>query len=90
MEKNLDRIMEELINKPGVYGCVFADHQGLCLGVKGKASTDSAGVIAAIAEQAAKLEPKSKMPVIHLEKDNKSCTIHRSGTVTGAVFKNVL
>lgn len=81
--------MDEVLSSPGVYGCVFADHQGLCLGAKGKASTESAGVIGAIAEQAAKLEPQNKSPVIVFEADNRSCIIQRSGTITGAIYKNV-
>lgn len=38
---------------------------------KGNASTDSAGIIAAIADQVAKLEPKSPAPVISLQNDSK-------------------
>ena len=76
------------VNKPGVFGCVFVNHQGLCLGAKGKASTESAGLIAAIAEQAAKLEPHSSAPIVTLETDNKTCIIQRAGTITGAIYKN--
>ncbi|CAH1970860.1 unnamed protein product [Acanthoscelides obtectus] len=89
MEKKLETVMDELIARPGVVGCVFADHQGLCLGVTGKASDDSAGIIHAIAEEAARLEPKSKPPVILLENDNRSCIITTTGTVTGAIFKSI-
>lgn len=39
--------------------------------VKGKASIDSSGVITAIADQIAKLEPASKNPIIVLENDTK-------------------
>lgn len=56
---------------------------------KGKVSMESAVVIGAIAEEASKLEPNNKTPIIHLQNDNHSCIIHRSGTVTGAIFKNV-
>lgn len=56
---------------------------------KGKASTESAGIIGAIAEQAAKLEPQKSAPVITLENDNNMCIIQRNGTITGAVFKNI-
>lgn len=55
---------------------------------KGKASTDSAGIITALAEQAAKLDSSSKPPVIHFENDNNSCIINKVGDVTVAVFKN--
>ncbi|EFA09095.1 hypothetical protein TcasGA2_TC006817 [Tribolium castaneum] len=91
MEKHLDRVMDEVVSRAGVFGCVFVDRQGLCLGAKGKTSTESAGLIAAIAEQAAKLEPHSGDPIIKLESDNKDCLIFRptsTGTVTAAVYKN--
>lgn len=89
MEKHLDRVMEEIVSTPNVIGCVFVDHQGLCLGAKGKASTESSGVIAAIADQAARLEPQGRSPVITFENDSKMCTIQRNGTITGAVYKNI-
>jgi hepatitis B virus X-interacting protein len=88
MEKHLDRVMDEVMTKPGVFGCVFVDHQGLCLGTKGQASTESAGHIAAIAEQVAKLEPYSNTPIVTLENDSKACIIQRTGTITGAIYKN--
>lgn len=75
------------MNKGEVFGCVFVDHQGLCLGAKGKASTESAGFIGAIAEQASKLEPHNATPFITLETDTKTCIIKRNGTLTGAVYK---
>lgn len=55
---------------------------------KGDASTESSGLIVALAEQVAKLEPKKSLPVLVLENDNKTCIIQRSGTITGAIFKN--
>lgn len=76
------------VSKPGVFGCVFVDHQGLCLGAKGNASTDSAGLIAALAEQAAKLEPHNGAPIVRLESDNKACIVQRQGTITAAIYKN--
>lgn len=57
---------------------------------KGKASTESAGIITALANQAAKLDPTSKPPVIHFENDSHSCIINQVGDVTVAVFKNNL
>ncbi|KAG5899778.1 hypothetical protein JTB14_006113 [Gonioctena quinquepunctata] len=68
MEKNLDRVMTEIINTPGVNGCIFSDHQGLCLGMKGETRTECAGIIGAIAEEASKIEPQNKPPTIHFEK----------------------
>ncbi|KAF5289729.1 hypothetical protein FQA39_LY03646 [Lamprigera yunnana] len=89
MEKHLDRVMDDVLSIPGVIGCVFADHQGLCLGAKGKATTESAGIVGAMAEQAAKLEPQHKSPIIIFENDTCACIIQRSGTITGAIYKNL-
>lgn len=54
---------------------------------KGDATTESAGIIGAIADQAARLEPQSQPPIIVLEDDTKKCIIQRNGTVTGAIYK---
>ncbi|XP_015590444.1 ragulator complex protein LAMTOR5 [Cephus cinctus] len=89
MERNLEKTMDDVINTEGVIGCILADHQGLCLGAKGKASGDSAGLIAAIADQAAKLEPGSKSPIIYLQNDTRQCLIHRQGPVVAAIYKQV-
>lgn len=50
---------------------------------------ESAGFIAAIANQAAKLEPNSKMPIITLENDSQLCMIQKSGPITGAIYKKI-
>ncbi|XP_031355536.1 ragulator complex protein LAMTOR5 [Photinus pyralis] len=89
MEKHLDRVMDDVLSNPGVTACVFADHQGLCLGARGKASTECAGMVGAIADQAAKLEPQHKSPIIIFENDTRACIIQRNGTITGAIFKNI-
>ncbi|XP_043266081.1 uncharacterized protein LOC122405424 [Colletes gigas] len=89
MEKNLEKTLDDVKNTDGIIGCILADHAGLCLGVKGNASTDSAGIIAAIADQVAKLEPKSSTPVISLQNDNRMCLIQRQGPVVGAIYKDV-
>ncbi|KAJ8729732.1 hypothetical protein PYW08_001313 [Mythimna loreyi] len=52
MEKELDRVVEEIMSTPNVSGCLVADHQGLCLAAKGTAHVDSAGIVVAISEQA--------------------------------------
>ncbi|XP_022903477.1 ragulator complex protein LAMTOR5 [Onthophagus taurus] len=89
METRLDRVMEAIISEPNTFGCVFAEGQGLCLGTKGEASNESAGIITAIAEQAAKLEPRNKDPIIVFENNSKKCIIHRQGTITAAYYKNI-
>lgn len=88
MERELDKVIDETMEVPGVTGCLFADHQGLCLAAKGTAHVDSAGIIVAISEQSCKLQPNLKPPVINLETDKGQCIIQRHGTITGAIFKH--
>ncbi|KOC59870.1 hypothetical protein WH47_10569 [Habropoda laboriosa] len=83
------RSIDRRNNTEGIIGCILADHAGLCLGAKGDASTDSAGIIAAIADQVAKLEPKSPAPIISLQNENRKCLIQRQGSVVGAIYKDV-
>ncbi|XP_075991292.1 late endosomal/lysosomal adaptor, MAPK and MTOR activator 5 [Anticarsia gemmatalis] len=87
MEKELDRVVEEIMSTPNVSGCLVADHQGLCLAAKGSAHVDSAGIIVAISEQACKIQPNLKPPTVCLETEKKQCLIQRHGTITGAIFK---
>lgn len=53
------------------FNIVWKHNQNKFFLVKGNASTDSAGIIAAIADQVAKLEPKSPSPIISLQNDNR-------------------
>ncbi|GBP82566.1 hypothetical protein EVAR_87812_1 [Eumeta japonica] len=87
MEKELDKVIEEVMSTPNVTGCLFADHQGLCLEAKGSAHVDSAGIIVALSEQACKIQPNLKPPTINLESDKNQCLIQRHGTITGAIYK---
>lgn len=55
----------------------------------GKASNETAGYIAAIANHAAKLEPKNpQTPIITLENSNEKCLIQKNGTITGALYRH--
>ncbi|KOB66865.1 Uncharacterized protein OBRU01_20509 [Operophtera brumata] len=89
MEKELDKVIEEIMSTPNINGCLVADHQGLCLASKGSAHVDSAGIIVAISEQACKLQPNLKPPTVCLETEKKKCLIQRHGTITGAIFKQI-
>lgn len=89
MEKSLEKTLDDINNTEGIIGCILADHAGLCLGAKGNASTNSAGIIAAIADQVTKLEPKSPPPVISLQNDSRKCLIQRQGAVVGAIYKDI-
>ncbi|KAH0554851.1 uncharacterized protein LOC123264238 [Cotesia glomerata] len=88
MERNLEKTMEDASKTAGIMGCILTDKSGLCLGAKGNISPDCAGIIAAIANQASKLEPLAT-PVISLQSDSRQCLIHRDGPVIGAIFKNI-
>ncbi|XP_011644751.1 uncharacterized protein LOC105431933 isoform X1 [Pogonomyrmex barbatus] len=89
MERNLVKTLDDTYDKENIIGCILADHAGLCLGVKGDASSDSAGLIVAIADLVAKLEPKSGSPIISLQNENRQCTILRKETVVGAIYKDI-
>lgn len=89
MEKELDKVIEEIMSTPNINGCLVADHQGLCLASKGSAHVDSAGIIVAISEQACKLQPNLKPPTVCLETEKKKCLIQRHGTITGAIYKQI-
>ncbi|XP_015111068.1 uncharacterized protein LOC107037179 [Diachasma alloeum] len=88
MERNIERTLEEAKNVPGVTGCILTDKAGLCLATAGNISGDSAGLIAAIASQAAKLEPGLEAPIICLQNNSRQCLIQRQGPVVGAIFKD--
>lgn len=51
--------------------CTVQKDKEKIFSAKGNASTDSAGIIAAIADQVTKLEPKSPPPVISLQNDSR-------------------
>ncbi|KAK7872988.1 hypothetical protein R5R35_004292 [Gryllus longicercus] len=86
---DLNKCLKEIGQVNGVTGCVLADNKGLCLGVTGKASKESSGIIKAIADQVGKLHPDLPPPAISLESDSKTCLIQHEGNVTAAVYKNI-
>ncbi|XP_066946360.1 ragulator complex protein LAMTOR5 [Macrobrachium rosenbergii] len=88
MEKSLEKCLDDVYHSTGVSGVLCADSQGLCLGVRGKASSSSSGVISSLANKAAMLEPGNSQPVILLESDNSQCLIHRNNGVTLAIYKS--
>ncbi|XP_039447225.1 ragulator complex protein LAMTOR5-like [Culex pipiens pallens] len=86
MEDHVNQILDKVMANPAHVGCLLANNQGLCIGARGKASDKSAGIIVAISEQAAKLDPNCNAPVVSLEAGDKVCIIHKNG-LTGAVYK---
>ncbi|XP_011494861.1 PREDICTED: uncharacterized protein LOC105359841 [Ceratosolen solmsi marchali] len=79
--------MDEAYNTEGIVGCLVTDKSGLCLGVKGNASSESAGVLAAMADVVTKIEPSSKPPIISFQNEARHCLIHQEGPIIGAIFK---
>lgn len=87
MENQLESELEETMNNPGVVGVLCSDKQGLCLSAKGTASPESAGLISALAQQAAQLLPDSTPPVICIESDKGNVMIKTHENVTMAIHK---
>lgn len=88
MEQNLDKLLDETMESPGVVGVLCADKQGLCYSAKGTASAESAGIIASLSQQAALLVPESNSPpVICLESDRGNVLIKTHQDVTIAINK---
>ncbi|XP_026479756.1 ragulator complex protein LAMTOR5 homolog [Ctenocephalides felis] len=71
MEKALDEVMDDILSRPNVTGCLFADQQGLCLGSRGKVSPSTTGFVVALSDLSCKIQPMKKPPIIHLEADNR-------------------
>jgi len=89
MESPLESCLQTLMRDEDVTGCLLADKHGLCLAVAGKAKPEATGLVAAVAQQVAKLEPSLPPPVVLLEADNRKCLIQQSPTLTAVIFKNV-
>lgn len=89
MEKSLNKCLEDISQVAGVKSCLLTDEQGLCLGSNGRIAAQSSGIITALAQQAAYLEPENpKRPVIILENDNRQIYIHGTGRIIAAIQKN--
>ncbi|XP_038054017.1 ragulator complex protein LAMTOR5-like [Patiria miniata] len=88
MENNLERLLDETLNNPGVVGVLCADKQGLCLGVKGTATPESSGIVVALSQQAALLKPAaSTAPVICLESDKGNVLVKSHEDTTLVIHK---
>ncbi|KAB7499749.1 Ragulator complex protein LAMTOR5 [Armadillidium nasatum] len=71
MEATFDNRLNEISEAPGVLGVLCSDHQGLCLGVRGKAVNNNCGLIANIANLVSEIEPQNEEePVILLDSNN--------------------
>lgn len=56
---------------PNIEGCLVAGRQGLCVEASGKSDPNTAGVLVAISDQAAKLEPNCHPPTVILDYGDK-------------------
>lgn len=88
MESRLETEFNEILKEENVSGCVLADPQGLCLLSSSNLKGEVAGLVAAIAQHAALIEPGSgSQPVVLLENDTRQCLIQNDGGITTAIFK---
>lgn len=89
MEQDIDTVLNDTKELPQNIACLTADSQGLTIGVRGDVSPQSAGVLVAILDQAAKLEPNQKPPVVSIESKDKVCLIHKEQRVAGVIIKQL-
>lgn len=76
------------MNDKQIEGCLVAGRQGLCIDAKGRSNPNSAGILVAISDQAAKLEPNSHPPTVILEFANCSYYIQKYGITVAILKKN--
>jgi len=70
-----------------IAGLVVADNRGLCIQAQGAGQPESAGLLAAVASQAALLEP-GEQPVVLLEAKDHNYLVKKEDNVTVAIIKN--
>jgi len=94
MEANVQAALQEahqvdasLQGESKIAGLVVADSRGLCIQAQGAGQEKSAGLLAAVASQAALLEP-GEQPVILLETKNHHYLVKKEDNVTVAIIKN--
>lgn len=91
MEKNLDKVLDDVVNSENVTGCIVSDEQGLCLGIRGNASSDSCGILKSLADQAKKLDPTMDGgATVILENSEKQFIIKSNDKLVLSVYKNVV
>lgn len=87
MEKNLHKVLDDLLSKPEVSGVLCADENGLCLASKGVIERTTSGSLVHLMQLASKLEP-SNNPILRLESDAKDILVQSEGGLTLAVVRN--
>lgn len=89
MEQGIDFVLDDTKDIPQNIACLSANNQGLAIGARGDVSPHSSGVLVAILDQAAKLEPNQKPPVVAIESKDKVCLIHKEQRVAGVIIKQL-
>ncbi|KFM77170.1 Hepatitis B virus X-interacting protein-like protein, partial [Stegodyphus mimosarum] len=87
MEKNLHKVLDDVLNKPGVTGVLCADGNGLCLASRGVVDCSASGSLVHLMQLSSKLEP-SKVPILRLQSDTKDILVQSEGGLTLAVVRN--
>uniref|UniRef100_A0A336KGR7 Late endosomal/lysosomal adaptor and MAPK and MTOR activator 5 n=1 Tax=Culicoides sonorensis TaxID=179676 RepID=A0A336KGR7_CULSO len=87
MENQILENVSKISANQNVTGVILANSHGLCIAASGKASADSAGIVNEIVNQAQKLHPDAKGPVVLLDYGDKQCMIQKNNDVVGAVYK---
>jgi len=71
-----------------IAGLVVADSRGLCVQAQGVGQAKSAGLLTALANQAALLEPGREHPVILLEGKQFNYLVKKEDSVTVTIIKH--
>lgn len=87
MEKNLHKVLDDVMSKPCVTGVLCADENGLCLASKGSADSSTSGSLVNLMQLAMKLE-SPKVPIVRLESESKDILVRSDGGFTLAIIRN--
>ncbi|KAL1457102.1 hypothetical protein WDU94_001765 [Cyamophila willieti] len=87
METSISNFVQEIVSTNEGVGLLLVDNHGLCLSKGGDVDSKSSGLISAIAQHVAKLEPNLGPPVICISGDQGKILIKQGSNVTTAIFK---
>ena len=88
MEATLEQHLEDTMKNPSIVGILHTDSQGLNLGCCGTPSSEHAGVISVLVQQAAKLtSDPTDFPTVSVESDNGNIRMQNSDGITVAVHQ---
>lgn len=97
MEASVKAVLQEahevdigLQGQDTIAGLVVADSKGLCLQAQGVGRAQSAGLLTALATQAAALEPGRENPVLTITTKHHQYLVKKEDSVTVAIIKNTV